>query len=230
MTGATYSVSSVYRTLRRRGYFLRAPVKRHARRPPDGEIARLQKELAELMPKKIWEGYTVAVQDETIVTAGARPGRVYTRKGGRAVCTATGSHGKTVVYGLQTVDGRGMCAQYDRFTTENFADFLKRAHRRFPRMAMILDRAPQHTARIARQTAEDLGGPELECLPPGCPDLNAMGEKWRQMKHRTLDVPYVALGNLRKEIARHLRYHMPVLQIENYSVQSSGFFVVCRLW
>ena len=210
------SVSSVYKMLRRWGYFLRAPVKRHVRRPPDEEIARFQKGLAELIPKKIEEGYTVAVQDETIVTADARPRRVYARKGRRAVCTVTGSHGKTVVYGLQTMDGRGMCVQYDRFTTENFADFLKRAHRRFPRMAMILDRAPQHTARISRQTAEDLGGLELEYLPPGCPDLNAMEEKWRQMKHRTLDVPYVALGNLRKEITRYLRYHMPVLQIENY--------------
>ena len=216
VTGVTYSVSSVYKMLRRWGYFLRVPVKRHVRRPPDEEIARFQKELAELIPKKIEESYTVAVQDETIVTADARPRRVYTRKGRRAVCTVTGSHGKTVVYGLQTMDGRGMCVQYDRFTTENFADFLKRAHRRFPRMAMILDRAPQHTARIARQTAEDLGGLELEYLPPGCPDLNAMEEKWRQMKHRTLDVPYVALGNLRKEITRYLRYHMPVLQIENY--------------
>ena len=216
VTGVTYSVSSVYKMLRRWGYFLRAPVKRHVRRPPDEEIARFQKELAELIPKKIEEGYTVAVQDEAIVTADARPRRVYTRKGRRAVCTVTGSHGKTVVYGLQTMDGRGMCVQYDRFTTENFADFLKRAHRRFPRMAMILDRAPQHTARIARQTAEDLGGLELKYLPPRCPDLNAMEEKWRQMKHRTLDVPYVALGNLRKEITRYLRYHMLVLQIENY--------------
>ena len=158
MTGVAYSVSSVYRMPRRRGYFLRAPVKRHARRPPDGEIARFQKELAELIPKKIEEGYTVAVQDETTVTADARPRGVYTRKGRRAVCTVTGSHGKTVVYGLQTMGGRGMCAQYDRFTTENFADFLKKAHRRFPRMAMIPDRAPRHTARTARQTAEDLGG------------------------------------------------------------------------
>ena len=216
VTGVTYSVSSVYKMLRRWGYFLRVPVKRHVRRPPDEEIARFQKELAELIPKKIEEGYTVAMQDETIVTADARPRKVYTRKGRRAVCTVTGSHGKTVVYGLQTMDGRGMCMQYDRFTTENFADFLKRAHRRFPRIAMTLDRAPQHTARIARQTAEDLGGSELEYLPPGCPDLNAMEEKWRQMKHRTLDVPYVALGNLRKEITRYLRYHMPVLQIENY--------------
>ena len=47
VTGVTYSVSSVYKMLRRWGYFLRVPVKRHVRRPPDEEIARFQKELAE---------------------------------------------------------------------------------------------------------------------------------------------------------------------------------------
>ena len=76
MTDVTYSVSSVYKMLRRWGYFLRASAKRHVRRPPDEEIARFQKELAELILQKIEEGFTVAVQDETIVTADARPRRV----------------------------------------------------------------------------------------------------------------------------------------------------------
>ena len=62
-------------------------------------------------------------------------------------------------------------------TAELSADFLKRASRRFPRLLMILDRAPQHTARAAKQTADNLEGLELKYLPPGCPDLNAMGEK-----------------------------------------------------
>ena len=216
VTGVTHSVSSIYKMLKRWEYFLRAPVRRHVRRPPDEEIARFQEELARPIPQKMEEGYAVAVQDETVVTADARPRRVYTKKGKWAVCTVTGSHEKTVVYGLQAMDGRGMCAQYDRFTTDNFTDFLKRASRRFPRLLMILDRAPQRTAKAARQTADDLEGLELEYLPPGCPDLNAMEEKWRQMRHRTLDVPYIALGNLRKEIIRYLRYRMPVLRIENY--------------
>ena len=43
-----------------------------------------------------------------------------------------------------------------------------------------------------------------------------MEEKWKQMKRHVLDVPYVTLGNLRKEITRYLRYQMPVLQIGNY--------------
>ena len=88
--------------LGRWGYFFRAPVKRHVRRPPDEEIAKFQKELAELIPQKIEEGYTVAVQDETIVTVDARPRRVYTRKGRRPVCTVTGSHEKTAVYTAET--------------------------------------------------------------------------------------------------------------------------------
>ena len=109
-TGVTYSISSVYRLLKHWQYRLRTPVKRHVRRPSNEKIAQFQKELAEFIPKKIEGGHAVAVQDETIATADARPRRVYTKKGKRAVCTVTGSHGKTIVYGLQTMDGRSMCA------------------------------------------------------------------------------------------------------------------------
>ena len=215
-TGVRYSLSSTYKMLKRWEYSLKVPVKRHVRRPPDEEIVRFQEELARLIPQKIEEGFAMAVQDESVVLADARPGRVYTRKGRRAVCTVTGSHGKTIVCGLQTMDGRSMCAQYDRFTKEDFANYLKRASRRFPKILIILDRAPQHTANTVRQTERELEGPELKYLPPGCPDLNSMEEKWRQMKHSLLDVPYVTLGRLRRGITRYLRYQMPTLQIENY--------------
>ena len=215
-TGVTYSISSVYRLLKHWQYRLRTPVKRHVRRPSNEKIAQFQKELAELIPKKIEGGHAVAVQDETIATADARPRRVYTKKGKRAVCTVTGSHGKTIVYGLQTMDGRSMCAQYGRFTADDFVDFLKRVRRRFPKIVIILDRAPQHTAKVVKQLEGETEGLELKYLPPGCPDLNAMEEKWKQMKRHVLDVPYVTLGNLRKEITRYLRYQMPVLQIGNY--------------
>ena len=55
-----------------------------------------------------------------------------------------------------------MCAQYDRFTKEDFANYLKRASRRFPKILIILDRAPQHTANTVRQTERELEGPETE--------------------------------------------------------------------
>ena len=89
-TGVTYSISSVYRLLKYWQYRLRTPVKRHVRRPSNEKIAQFQKELAEFIPKKIEGGHAVAVQDETIAITDARPRRVYTKKGKRAVCTSTG--------------------------------------------------------------------------------------------------------------------------------------------
>ena len=74
------------------------------------------------------------------------------------------------------MDGRSMCAQYDRFTKEDFANYLKRASRRFQKILIILDRAPQHTANTVKQTERELEGLELKYLPPGCPDLNSMEE------------------------------------------------------
>ena len=93
------------------------------------------------------------------------------------------------------MDGRSMCAQYGRFTADDFVDFLKRVRRRFPKIVIILDRAPQHTAKVVKQLEGETEGLELKYLPPGCPDLNAMEEKWKQMKRHVLDVPYVTLGN-----------------------------------
>ena len=54
-------------------------------------------------------GYTVCVQDEAICVADARLRKgVYTPKGVRGVYTYTGSHSKTVVFGLITLDGEGV--------------------------------------------------------------------------------------------------------------------------
>ena len=66
-TGVKYGLSSIYKMLKRREYFLKVPVKRHVRRPSDKEIILFQEELARLIPQKIEEGYVVAVQDESIV-------------------------------------------------------------------------------------------------------------------------------------------------------------------
>ena len=85
-----------------------------------------------------------------------------------------------------------MFERYDRFTKDEFADFLIKAYRRFGMLLMILDRAPQHKAALVHETLAGLNGMiELEYLPPGCPELNAVEEIWRQMKHAVLDVTYL---------------------------------------
>ena len=57
---------------------------------------------------------------------------------------------------------------------------------------------------------------ELKFLPPGCPDLNAIEEIWRQMKHAVLDIPYVTFGKMCSNIDKWPNSSMPKLDIENY--------------
>ena len=58
---------------------------------------------------------------------------VYTPKGVRGVYTYTGSHSKTIVFGLITLDGEGFFQRYDSFTGKEFVEFLKAACERFGR-------------------------------------------------------------------------------------------------
>lgn len=218
-TGTEYRLPHVRSLLRSRGYTMKVPVGRHVRRASRQKIAGFQRRMRRLIPEKGADGYIRCVQDETIVIADARARRgVYTLKGKRAVYTYTGSHAKTVVFGLITDDGRSFFKRYDKFTKDEFADFLREAHAHFGKpIMMILDRAPQHKAKIIRETLKELDGAvELEFLPPGCPDLSAIEEVWRQVKHAVLDIPYVTVAGMHEDIDRWLDSSVPVLDIEKY--------------
>ena len=157
------------------------------------------------------------VQDETIVVSDARLRKgVYTPKGVRGVYTYTGSHSKTIMFGLITSDGDGLFQRYDAFTGKEFVAFLKAARERFGKILMITDGAPQHRPGFVREELAGMDGQDLEFFPPGYPDLNAIEELWRQMKHAVLDVPYVRFGSMCSDIDKWLRSSRPRLDIEKY--------------
>ena len=68
---------------------------------------------------------------------------------------------------------------------------MKAAHQRFGRILMVTDGAPQHRSGFVREELGLLDGLKLEYFPSGCPDLNAIEELWRWMKHAVLGVQYV---------------------------------------
>ena len=200
---------------------MKVPVGRHVRRASPQKIAGFRRRMKRLIPKKRADGHIRCIRDESIMVADAegRPRKqVYTLKGKRAVYTYAGSHAKTVVFGLITDDGRSFFKQYDKFTKDEFSDFLKEAHAHFgEQIMMILDRAPQHKAKIVQETLKELDGMvEPEFLPPGCPDLSAIEEVWRQMKRAVLDITYATLATVRGGINRWLDSSAPVLDIERY--------------
>ena len=100
--------------------------------------------------------------------------RGYTRSGIRASYVYTGSHSKTIVFGLITTDGRSMFRQYDKFDMHAFARFLRTAVRKFGKICIILDKAPQHRAKMIRRLVEMTDGLTLKFLPAATPEISAI--------------------------------------------------------
>ena len=123
---------------------------------------------------------------------------------------------KTIVFGLITLDGERFFQRYGSFTGKEFVEFLKAACERFGKILMITDGAPQHRSKFVREEIGRLDGVELQFLPPGCPDLNAIEEVWRQMKHAVLDVPYVRFSSMCSDIDKWLKSSLSKLDIEKY--------------
>ena len=70
------------------------------------------------------------------------------------------------------------------------SNFTFTVYKWFGKTIMVLDGASQHRAKIIREALKEMNGEvRLVFLPPGCPDLNAIEEIWRQMKHAVLDAP-----------------------------------------
>jgi hypothetical protein len=91
------------------------------------------------------KGFTFIVEDKSIFVHDALIRRkMWTPEGKRPIVVTTGSHQKTCVFGTITFDGRQLFRQYDTFNQYSFISYLGELKRKFRKMILFLDRAPQH--------------------------------------------------------------------------------------
>jgi len=135
-----------------RGCSLKVAVKRHVSRAPLADIKKFQRNIRRRIKRCQKKGMPVLVQDEAVFVADARPGRVYTPHGIRAACHVSGTHDRTIVYGVLGLDDGQLFRQYDKFNGDTFAEYIKEVKKEFERSPMIVDRAPQHKAGVAGET------------------------------------------------------------------------------
>ena len=183
-----------------RGYSLKVAVRRHAGRAPLEEMETFQRRIRRRIRRCQKKGIPVPVQDEAIFVADASPGRVYTPHGIRAVCHVSGTHDRTIVYGVPGLDGEQLFRQYGKFNGDTLAEYLKEVKKEFDRALVTVDRAPQHRAGIAGGTLRGIAGIRPAFLPAASPELSAVEECWRQSKRDLLGVSYVTMGRLRQTI------------------------------
>jgi transposase len=134
------------------------------------------------------------VEDESIFVHDALIRRkMWTPTGRRPIIVTTGSYQKTCVFGTITLDGRQLLfRQYKTFDQYSFISYLGELKRKFHKLILFLDRAPQHyrSKRVGAYLDRNSGVMTVEYLPKGSPEFNAVEECWKQGKDDLLVSKY----------------------------------------
>ena len=123
-------------------------------------------------------GITTTVVDESIFTNDPEGGVKYWSSRCVPIITAyNGSHNKIVAYGALTMDGRQFVRTYEGSDKEAFLKYLKALVSHFGRIAVIMDNAPQHKARMVLKYLKEPNA-RIIWLPRATPELSVVGEYW----------------------------------------------------
>ena len=98
-------------------------------------------------------GWNLHVQDESIFIHDSimTKRRKWIIKEKRPMVTVTGSHDKTIVYVVLSLEGKQLFRQKDKFDSQSFIDYLEQAKEKFKKFIMIVDRATQHGSKMVEE-------------------------------------------------------------------------------
>ena len=167
------------------------------------------------------------VEDESIFVHDALiRRRMWTPEGIRPIVVTTGSHQKTCVFGTITLDGRQLLfRQYKTFDQYSFISYLGELKRKFHKLILFLDRAPQHyrSKRVRTYLERNNDVMTVEYLPKGSPEFSAVEECWKQGKDDLLVSKYYPrFTNLKAAIADYYRTKHFNLNIVKYLMRESA--------
>jgi len=95
--------------------------------------------------------------------------------------------------------------------------FLKELHRRFGRIAIIMDNTPQHTGTKVKRYIKDNPDIRAITLSVATLELNATGEYWHQLKQNVMASTHYADANvMRNAICEFIRTCRHTLDITVY--------------
>ena len=138
----------------------------------------VEKNTKENIASKIDEGFTILAQDESIFTADAIfRKKMWVKKGSRPIILVNGTHTKRQSYLVhKVIDGRELFRQYEKFDQYCFLDYLKELHRKFGKILVYADMAPQHKSKLIQKYFDDTPDVILHWFPKGSPQFNAIEE------------------------------------------------------
>ena len=176
------------------------------------------------------KGFAILSQDESILTADSIfRKKMRVKKGTRPAILANGNRQKTIIFGALAHDGKRLFRQYDRFDQYCFLDYLKELRKKFGKISVYADRAPQRRSRPMQKYLDENHDVVLDWFPKGSPQFNAVGEAWKQGKYDLSVSQYrPSLNSLKDRISKHYGTARFDLDIIKYVQRGDGWRIYVR--
>ena len=140
----------------------------------------------------------------------------------RPMATVTGSHEKTIVYGVLSLDGKQLFRQDDKFDSQSFLSYLDQVKKKFNKFVIFIDRATQHKSKLVKDHFQRNSKTiKVEYFPVGSSFLNTVEECWRQGKGNILSNYYSSFSQVKQAISGYYRKGRFNLDIKKYLFRST---------
>jgi transposase len=126
--------------------------------------------------------------DEAGFCLNAKLSRVWAQAGTKPTVKTNYSSGRIGVFGSLDSLGGFKYRFAKKQDSQAFIGFLEQLLEEYHEIFLILDNASIHKSKKVRQFVEEKSSRlELFYLPPYCPEMNAVEECWRQVRHNLTD-------------------------------------------
>ena len=166
------------------------------------------------------------VQDESIFIHDSvmTKRRKWIIKEKRPVVTVTGSHSKTIVFGVLSLDGKQLFRQYERFDSHSFIAYLEEARKKFKKFIMFVDRATQHRSQDSKGIlAKEFGNDKNRIFSCGFARVKCCRRMLETGKvQHTVKILLHSLSHLKQIISNYYRTRRFNLDIKKYLFRSTN--------
>ena len=150
-TNIILHITSIRRIMRGYGLTPKIPQKVHISRVGKEAVRGWQYRFDKRVSRLEGDGFTIVDEDKAFFIHDVISGRKYwSPRGERIVVPYTGSHRRIVVYVVIAKDGRQFRTR-ESFDAPTFVGYLKEMQRNFGKMAVVMDRAFPHRAKLVRR-------------------------------------------------------------------------------
>ena len=213
-----YHITNIRKIMRKLGLSPKVAKRVNNGRANTDEIKWWQRNAKRQISRLKSRGFAIAIQDESLFVDESKTGTKYWSHVGIPVVTGyKGNKCKVVAYGAILADGRRFFRTAEKFDKETFLKYLKELVRRFKKVAVIMDNAPQHRARVVVDYIRSCPDIEVIWLPTATPELSAIEQYWNQSKRDLLVSEYYGtVSQFRKAISEYLRTTSTSLNVMSF--------------